>query len=254
MKSITLLCCCERSERLRPEAVFPWREALEAAGAAFIEVDDLCTLAEQGGLNRLFDGVDRIHVIACCERVVRTVLEQGGVEGLAGRLSCSSVEGEMPDDRVSDRLTPGGREELNAPEGPPPWGPVIDYACCTGCGRCLSFCLFGVYARDAAGAVKVVKKQNCKDRCPACARVCKERAILFPRSEEAEINGSLSGAERGEEPGVNETAAPAAADIYAALAARRMKSRTPLLSPDVLRQAEEERRACSEESQRMNME
>ena len=34
-----------------------------------------------------------------------------------------------------------------------PWFPVIDQARCNNCLQCLNFCLFGVYAKDAAGRI-----------------------------------------------------------------------------------------------------
>jgi NAD-dependent dihydropyrimidine dehydrogenase PreA subunit len=68
------------------------------------------------------------------------------------------------------------------------WYPVIDRTRCTSCRHCLQFCLFGVYeTRDRR--VVPVKPDNCKDGCPACARVCPEGAIIFPLSDEPAIAG-----------------------------------------------------------------
>jgi len=60
------------------------------------------------------------------------------------------------------------------------WYPVIDVSRCTRCGHCLQFCIFGVYDRDASGAVVPVAPDNCKPGCPACARICPSGAIMFP--------------------------------------------------------------------------
>ncbi len=60
------------------------------------------------------------------------------------------------------------------------WYPVHDKSRCTECGHCLQFCLFGVYETDAGGRVRVTNPDNCKPGCPACARICPHRAIMFP--------------------------------------------------------------------------
>jgi len=88
-------------------------------------------------------------------------------------------------------LVEATRAELNAPKPGhwPPWFPVIDYDRCTNCLQCLSFCLFGVYGVDAQGRLRVERSQNCKNDCPACARVCPEAAIIFPKYKAAPING-----------------------------------------------------------------
>ncbi len=70
-----------------------------------------------------------------------------------------------------------------------PWFPVIDYDKCTNCMQCLSFCLFGVYGCDEEGKLRVVEPEKCKPNCPACARVCPEMAIIFPKYPSSPING-----------------------------------------------------------------
>ena len=71
-----------------------------------------------------------------------------------------------------------------------PWFPVIDYERCISCKQCLSFCLFNVYGLDDEGTVRVRNPQNCKNNCPACSRVCPKLAIIFPKYDQAPINGS----------------------------------------------------------------
>ena len=61
------------------------------------------------------------------------------------------------------------------------WYPVIDYDRCANCLECVEFCMFGVYEFDAEGKVCVANPDNCKMGCPACASVCPETAIMFPR-------------------------------------------------------------------------
>jgi len=62
-----------------------------------------------------------------------------------------------------------------------PWFPTIADDLCDGCGRCLEFCSYGVFATaDAADVVEVAEPFSCVVGCDACARVCPRRAIIFP--------------------------------------------------------------------------
>jgi len=102
-----------------------------------------------------------------------------------------------------------------------PWFPVVDYDRCTNCGQCLNFCLFGVFGRDGRGRVAVLRPAKCKTNCPACARVCPEAAIIFPKHGTPPINGAdvrpedLQRAKMMTDP-----SALARGDIYAALRKR----------------------------------
>lgn len=84
-----------------------------------------------------------------------------------------------------------------------PWYPVIDRDRCTGCGICHDYCLFGTYVRDesAEPARRVVAANplSCKVGCPACARLCKSGALIFPFNPEPGINGALENAASREE-------------------------------------------------------
>jgi NAD-dependent dihydropyrimidine dehydrogenase PreA subunit len=71
------------------------------------------------------------------------------------------------------------------------WFPVIDYSKCTNCGACLDFCLFGVYEKREDGSIEVKTPFNCKDNCPACARICPHNAIIFPKYDKAPVNGDM---------------------------------------------------------------
>ncbi|MDR3183675.1 MAG: 4Fe-4S dicluster domain-containing protein [Planctomycetaceae bacterium] len=72
---------------------------------------------------------------------------------------------------------------------PPRWYPVIDDDRCIGCLECVNFCIFGVYAIGQNDKPVVDKPDACKDGCPACARVCPGKAIMFPLCEERQIAG-----------------------------------------------------------------
>lgn len=70
------------------------------------------------------------------------------------------------------------------------WYPTLDKGRCVECGKCHDFCLFGVYTIED-GVVTVKQPQNCKNNCPACARMCPAKAIIFPKYEKSPINGGL---------------------------------------------------------------
>lgn len=76
-------------------------------------------------------------------------------------------------------------------EGTDAWNPVLDKEKCTECGKCHDFCLFGVYTIENK-KVRVAQPQKCKNNCPACARMCPGKAIIFPKYEKSPINGGMS--------------------------------------------------------------
>jgi len=84
------------------------------------------------------------------------------------------------------------REELQLPEPGTwvPWFPVLDYDRCVGCRQCADFCIFGVFEVSDEGQVRVVRPANCKTNCPACARMCRQVAIIFPKFPSGPINGA----------------------------------------------------------------
>jgi len=120
------------------------------------------------------------------------------------------------------------------------WHPVINHDRCTSCGKCLNFCLFGVYCIDDDKKVVVSSPANCKDQCPACARVCPEHAITFPLSSDPVINGTAEW-----EDGNSDLEQQIEDDVYGTLAARRQRSKMQLLRKQELEKAEQERECCS---------
>ena len=112
------------------------------------------------------------------ERVEFFDLRDGGIDGLLQTIQASNGgPGE-----VAERPT------VSFPDWRP-WFPVIDYSRCQGCQQCLGFCLFGVYGVAPDGRTEVRNPASCKTGCPACARVCPDAAIIFPKYPNAPING-----------------------------------------------------------------
>jgi len=61
-----------------------------------------------------------------------------------------------------------------------PWFPTLAEDQCDGCGACLEFCSFGVFAETEDGKVAVVEPFKCQVGCSSCVNVCPPRAITFP--------------------------------------------------------------------------
>jgi NAD-dependent dihydropyrimidine dehydrogenase PreA subunit len=131
------------------------------------------------------------------------------------------------------------------PNSLPAWFPVIDRDRCSNCGQCFQFCLFGVYEKDPAGRVRVVSPQSCKNNCPACARICPEAAIIFPKAGEEPINGAEISSEEALRANIKLNVDELLGDdVYAALNARKQKRRA-LLNKKKVEQALAERNRCS---------
>lgn len=152
-------------------------------------IPDFCfASARNSGLLASFDPRDVL--LACQPRAARALL------GTVTISRCVNLRTEpLADVLASLDLSPAG-----APPEPVyeklssdwiPWFPVIDVERCVHCKKCVDFCMFGVYA-VREGRVEVVRPEACKTDCPACARICPKNAIIFPKSEEAPLNGSLA--------------------------------------------------------------
>ncbi len=130
-------------------------------------------------------------------------------------------------------------------ESNPAWYPVLDYGRCTHCGQCFEFCLFGVYEKSADGKIRVIHPENCKNNCPACARICPVTAIIFPKVGESPINGAEVSDEDERKANVKINVDEILGDdVYAALNARKQKRRS-LLNKKKIEKALAEREKCS---------
>jgi Pyruvate/2-oxoacid:ferredoxin oxidoreductase delta subunit len=200
-----LFCNCSNANVLQADVRQQVLTALCESGADFHAVPDLCELAARG--DRLLKELAQhsLIVVGCFPRAMRWLFHAGGaslgqdveffnmrtqsaheiIAGLANKLATKPAKQAGPN-KLSDV-----HEQLQArrPDDWQPWFPVIDYARCINCRQCLSFCLFGVYEESPAGGVRVAQPDKCKNNCPACARVCPEAAIIFPKYPGAPING-----------------------------------------------------------------
>jgi Pyruvate/2-oxoacid:ferredoxin oxidoreductase delta subunit len=203
--SLILYCGCAYSQIIPDDVKIAVLNALESSGAEFEAVPDLCELsARRDPVLGRWANADAIKVIACFERAVKWLFHAGGAPLQPGRMeflnmrtdsiksildSLSECEGSATEYRDSDLDKTG--EWV-------PWFPVIDYERCANCKQCLNFCLFGVYGLSEQEQVEVQKPANCKTNCPACARVCPQKAIIFPKYTESPFNGDQVKEEDGE--------------------------------------------------------
>lgn len=190
-----LLCRCANADVLPVSTLEPVRRWLAESGRAVAAVDDLCGLAARGDerLKALTAGGSLV-VIACHPRAVQWLLHRAGVELPPDRLTVLDMRTQSPEEIIAllsgmnagvESVAGLGRED----DPWIPWFPVIDLDRCIHCKQCLNFCLFGVYALDEGSKVRVRNPQKCKTNCPACARLCPQVAIMFPKYAEGPISG-----------------------------------------------------------------
>jgi len=232
---LILLCRCSRGELSLTHAQERMARALEAAQLPFQAVDDLCGLAaRKDPVLREVLASHPVSVLACHSRAVKWLLRAGGADANRTTLFNSRQEAAEP---IVARLVENGFHSDDAPANAfkkvgdwVPWFPVIDYDRCKNCKQCLSFCLFGVYGLDATGRVAVVNPQGCKTNCPACARICPDVAIIFPKYNQAPINGAPIVDEDAERAKVKVNVQEIlGSDVYGALSERKKRARSLLI-------------------------
>ena len=110
--------------------------------------------------------------------------------------------------------------------------------------------VFRVYGLSTEGRVEVQKPRNCKTDCPACARVCPEAAIIFPKYGAAPINGDQVRPEdsRRESVGIS-VSARLGGDIRQVLRDRSALAKQRFSPQQDEARALEERRRCLEKFQ-----
>lgn len=197
-KNITICACVSRSfidkDKVATIATLLQKEGKEVAIEA-----DLCKKAIQDP-ERMKEIADEV-ILACYPRTIQSLFDSIGVQvtnsidirnqgykEVAYQLQLSGQEREKGANSSHFQQI---IQNFPVENGTDAWYPVIDKSRCTECGKCHDFCLFGVYTiKDKQ--VKVVQPQNCKNNCPACARMCPNKAIIFPKYEKSPINGGLT--------------------------------------------------------------
>jgi NAD-dependent dihydropyrimidine dehydrogenase PreA subunit len=258
-----LYCNCSYSSIIPTETKQEVQSALRRSGMDIIAVPDLCGLAARRDLKlEQIAASESLTIVACYPRAVRWLFYSAGVT-LPGTVKILNMRvqttGHIKNILVKEKdevESPNDTSFANFPNKKEgewiPWFPVIDYDRCKNCQQCASFCLFGTYETISDGRVVVSNPHHCKTNCPACARICPEAAIMFPKLEDSPINGDEIRNEQEARASIQlNTEAMLGDDIYAALAGRRKKAKRRLLKSkkDAGDQAYKERQAYIEKNQ-----
>jgi Pyruvate/2-oxoacid:ferredoxin oxidoreductase delta subunit len=196
-KKITI-CACVSRNIIDKEEVASLAAALDNDGYEIIIEADLCKSAASPEPEIATEGV----IAACHERAVRSLLYRTGLKAeriidIRSGSYTDALEQLGVEQKDNEKYTLTKEVYIKKIESFPQeisidaWYPVLDKKRCTNCGKCHDFCLFGVYALDKK-VVKVIQPQNCKNGCPACARVCPSKAVIFPKYDKSPINGGLT--------------------------------------------------------------
>lgn len=183
-----LFCACRLYHHIDPDALDALTAACRAQGYEVTIVPDLCRLAAKR--DQQHDSCD--WIVACHPRAIRAMFPDHPADRIINLRTGSVAEA-----AETLGVTLGQETATGAPVKEPtdqetwiPWFPVIDRERCINCGKCVDFCMFGVYTKDSSGQVQVTSPANCKTDCPACARMCPRQAIIFPKAKEEPINGA----------------------------------------------------------------
>jgi NAD-dependent dihydropyrimidine dehydrogenase PreA subunit len=223
-----IICCCAERGWVIPENIKLLCASAKASGVAIELHADFCrTAAEHPEILRKIAESGDALIGGCLNRAMKSIFTAAGSSLPSKFLDLRSAV-LTPEKLLELGLEPVEKAdtEIELPAADPGWKawfPVIDRERCVNCGKCLDFCLFGVYEFDAEKRVQVVNPANCKNNCPACARVCPCEAVIFPKYKDPPVNGAEVGGKTSR--GDNVFDAKAGDDLYKMLAERKKIAR-----------------------------
>jgi len=196
-KTSILFCECRHYDIFPENIKADILTALKEADIEFEKVDDLCGLsARRDPILHRWAKTDTLKVAACYRRTIKWLFYAAGVPLEDSAVEVFNMRTDNAQKVISSLLdrdpATGSQTDVKPAIADEwvPWFPVIDYDRCENCKQCLNFCLFGVYELSADQQVRVAKPENCKTNCPACARMCPQSAIIFPKYTDDPINGA----------------------------------------------------------------
>lgn len=199
-KKVTICACSSRS-LIDKNKVAVIAARMKNVGYDVRITADLCRIVMQDSPDTA-DMVSGI-ILACYPRTIRSHLDRLGrkteqitvdirSQTLFEIFSQLGLECPNPEeDTLTEEAFRRMIDELPVETGVDAWYPVIDKTRCTECGKCHDFCLFGVYSVENR-KIRVAQPQHCKNNCPACARMCPTKAIIFPKYEKSPVNGGTA--------------------------------------------------------------
>ncbi|MEN6577626.1 MAG: hypothetical protein ABFD90_14875 [Phycisphaerales bacterium] len=228
-QQLVLLCKCAHYDIISRAAREEVLRLLSDGAAGVQVVADLCGLAANRDPRlQEWARTPSLAIIACFPRAIRWLFHAAGAPLSQERVRFFNMRTRSPEEITRELMKDDGSlmiEEksvsstsnqqstiIDQQSDWVPWFPVIDCDRCVNCKQCLNFCLFGVYGLSDEGQVTVQKPSGCKTNCPACARMCPQKAIIFPKYADSPINGD-DGQPQGVAPVV-------AGDVYERIRAR----------------------------------
>ncbi|MBS2099149.1 ATP-binding protein [Carboxylicivirga linearis] len=193
-KKITICACSSRSF-VKKYKVAQLATELQKNGNDVTIIADLCELVQKQSPK--VENIAKTAIIACYSRAIQSQMNWLNLQAdniydirnkeVADILTEFNISSDIEDQPIDSDIL-NDVNHLADNNGTDAWYPVLDKTRCTNCGKCHDFCLFGVYTIENK-EVKVIHPENCKNNCPACARICPSSAIIFPKYEKSPING-----------------------------------------------------------------
>ena len=265
-----LICQCSDAEIIPRDAARRLLQAVSESGHEF-EVADLCLLAARRDPRlKAWAREGALKIAACYPRSIQWLFAAADAPLRPGSTQVFNLRSERVDAIIPAlvepdlRPNPPGKAERSGlatgasqegrtapkspdrvvPDGFRGWFPVIDFDRCTQCMECLGFCLFGVFGVSEARRLEVRAPENCKNNCPACARICPEAAIIFPKFKSGPINGEAIDENPEREKIKVDISALLGGDIYARLRNRSAGAQHRFSTERDPDQARQERQRC----------